>query len=309
MDAYLRESAALWTISQVKGMGRRSVNRLMTELLRVGLPLSEALRLSPFELAEHAPALENHTLAALQDITQEALDASASFIAALGDTMGTLTVQHPDYPQGWKRLLKDDAPPFLFYQGNIDLLKEAACAVVGRRKVSVQGEEVAEHCGAMIGEAGCVLVSGGASGVDMAGHNGALDRGHSSIAFLPQGIGSYELPHSWHKAAATGRLLLMSEYAPATGWHTAAALARNAFIAAQARLVCVVEPRKTGGSIATARHALDQGKPVLISTTGPLPADVEAAALPMEALPRMLEQLFEEEAFPEDLFGGQEAFS
>ena len=304
MDDYLRECATLWVISGVKGMGRRSINRMMRELQRVGISLREALSLGPYELAERAPALENHALAALQKVTENDLAEGAFLLEALSETVGIITLHHQDYPRQWKKMLKDDAPPFLYYQGNPELLKEPACAVVGRRKVSPEGAEKAFHCGARIAEAGCVLVSGGASGVDMAGHNGALDAGKSSIVLLPQGIHTYAIPDNWHRPADEGRLLLMSEYMPATGWHTAAALARNATIAAQARLVCVVEPRKTGGSIATARHAIQQGKAVLIPATDPLPADVEACALPMDELPRMLNEVMEMKEVSQDLFEG-----
>ena len=56
----------------------------------------------------------------------------------------------------------------------------------------------------------------------------------------------------------------LSEFPPDMGWETHAAVTRNATISAMSRLLCVIEPKKTGGSIRTARCALAQGKLVLV---------------------------------------------
>ena len=59
-------------------------------------------------------------------------------------------------------------------------------------------------------------------------------------------------------------MLLLSEFSPDAKWSTPGALTRNATIAALSRLVCVIEPGETGGSLRTARHALDQMKHVVV---------------------------------------------
>jgi predicted Rossmann fold nucleotide-binding protein DprA/Smf involved in DNA uptake len=66
------------------------------------------------------------------------------------------------------------------------------------------------------------------------------------------------------EAAEEGRAAIVSEFAPDSRWHTHAAVTRNATISALSRLVCVIEPRKTGGSVRTARCGLEQGKQVLV---------------------------------------------
>ena len=67
-------------------------------------------------------------------------------------------------------------------------------------------------------------------------------------------------------AVEDGRALLVSQFSPDAPWSTHGALTRNATIAALSRLVCVIEPGRTGGSIRTARHALEQGKTVMAYT-------------------------------------------
>jgi predicted Rossmann fold nucleotide-binding protein DprA/Smf involved in DNA uptake len=62
---------------------------------------------------------------------------------------------------------------------------------------------------------------------------------------------------------AQGRAVIVSQFAPDARWQTHAAVTRNATISALARMVCVIEPKKIGGSIRTARAAVAQGKRVL----------------------------------------------
>ncbi|HIJ66427.1 MAG TPA: hypothetical protein HPP77_10805, partial [Candidatus Hydrogenedentes bacterium] len=75
---------------------------------------------------------------------------------------------------------------------------------------------------------------------------------------------TYRPSRSVAKAVGQGAAVLVSEFPPDAPWETHAAVTRNAVISALARLVCVIEPRKTGGSIRTARIALNQGKSVLV---------------------------------------------
>ena len=135
------------------------------------------------------------------------------------------------------------------------------------------------------------VVSGGAAGVDWAAHDAALQSGGSTVIFLPQGILVYEMSSAWREAMDEGRLLLASEYLPDAPWRTYAAVSRNALIAAQARLVCVIEPRKQGGSLLTARHAVDQGKQVLVEPLGALPVPLQSCAAPLEQLAQALENV------------------
>lgn len=280
----LCEQAALWVISNAPGIGRRRLNRLVAALQRARLPLREALGRPVVDLAEKVPALESTALAALHHGSDADLQEALRCLTALPSTIHILTILDSHYPALWKKYLREESPPFLFFQGNPELLTQPSGAVVGRRQVSPEGARLAGRCGERIVEKDWVLVSGGATGVDTAGHDAALALGKTSIAMLPQGIATYGLSPLWRHALEEGRLLLMSEYLPYTGWSTQAALARNKMIAAQARLVCVIEPRSSGGSIATARHALAQGKPILVSANVPLPADVEEAAFPIDLL-------------------------
>src|SRR5690606_24865428 len=62
-----------------------------------------------------------------------------------------------------------------------------------------------------------------------------------------------------------GRAIVLSQFAPLSAWATHAAVTRNATIAALSRVVCVIEPRKAGGSMRTGRCALAIGRPVFVA--------------------------------------------
>ena len=289
----LRQNAVLWVLSRSEGIGKKRLNRLVSTLGRASVSLNDAVGMKTLELAERVPGLEPQALAALRHCGAKEIREAETLLLSLPGDICAVTLFSPLAPLRWKTMLREEAPPFLFLKGNASLLDRPACAVVGRREANDEEAGQAYRCGELIAEAGFVLVSGGAAGIDRAGHNGALDAGRSTIVCLPQGISTYALSPDWQKALEEGRLLLISEYLPFVGWSTPAALARNAYIAAQAWLVCVVAPRLQGGSIATARHALKQGKPALISATMPLPADVAAEARPQSLLPEYLKILQE----------------
>ncbi|MBM3288510.1 MAG: hypothetical protein FJY92_00005 [Candidatus Hydrogenedentes bacterium] len=73
---------------------------------------------------------------------------------------------------------------------------------------------------------------------------------------------TYTFPGYVRDALESDRCALISQFDPELTWQTHAAVTRNATIAALSKLVCVVEPKRMGGSMRTARNARDQGKPV-----------------------------------------------
>jgi DNA processing protein len=153
-------------------------------------------------------------------------------------------------------------PPIIFTKGPRDLLTKPAAAVVGARDPSNTGARIAADCAAFFAAQQIAVVSGGARGVDTRAHLAAIDARGQTIVVLPQGLLTYDAPAPISRAIEAGNALILSQFQPASPWETHAAVTRNATIAALARIVCVVEPRKTGGSIRTARVAIGLGKPV-----------------------------------------------
>jgi DNA processing protein len=167
----------------------------------------------------------------------------------------------------------DDPPAVVFWRGDLDHLAGMRVAVVGTRKATRYGLDVAEELGRELATAGIAVVSGLALGIDGAAHAGALGAdGAPPIAVVGSGLDHvYPRAHGplWRQVARSG--VILSEYplgAPAAAWQFPA---RNRLIAALADVVVVVESQATGGAMGTAMEAARRGVPVL-AVPGPVTA-------------------------------------
>ena len=143
--------------------------------------------------------------------------------------------------------------------------------VVGTRRASRYGLEVATWLGRDLVAAGVVVVSGMAAGIDAAAHRGALATG-STVAVLGSGV---DVCYPRSNAALYGEIAergsLVSEYPPGTTPAPWRFPARNRIIAGMALGVVIVEARRDGGAMITARLALEYGREVF-AVAGPVHA-------------------------------------
>jgi len=157
-----------------------------------------------------------------------------------------------------------DAPPLLFFLGDIHLLREPSVALVGSRSASAYGRERAFALARDLAEAGVSVVSGMALGIDGQAHAGALEAGGKTVAVLGCGVDVvYPRRHArlYERIAEQG--VLISEYPCGTRPDGFRFPARNRIIAGLCRGVVVVEATRKSGSLITARLALDQGREVM----------------------------------------------
>jgi DNA processing protein len=143
-----------------------------------------------------------------------------------------------------------------------DLLPSACVSVVGARRASSYGREVARLLGRDLAAAGMVVVSGLAFGVDACAHRGALETG-STVAVMGCGPDvAYPAAHrSLHRRISENGLVL-SELPPGTGAWRWSFPARNRIIAAMAGMTVVVEAAERSGSLITAEIAAKLGRAV-----------------------------------------------
>ncbi|MCG7288418.1 DNA-processing protein DprA, partial [Cellulomonas sp. ACRRI] len=184
----------------------------------------------------------------------------------LGEHGGVLLV--PGSP-AWPRRLDDlgpAAPLCLWLRGEPDLaaLAGRSVAVVGARAATPYGERVAGDLGAGLAERGATVVSGGAFGVDVAAHRGALAAGGRTVALLAGGI---DRPTPAGNLAVLERIVddggaLVAESPPGTSPSRARFLQRNRVIAALAGATVVVEAAWRSGALSTAARAAELFRPV-----------------------------------------------
>jgi DNA processing protein len=158
-----------------------------------------------------------------------------------------------------------DPPPGLFVRGAaaVALLDRPSVAVVGARACSHYGSSVATSLARELAEAGVVVVSGLARGVDAAAHRGALQAG-TTVAVLGCGIDrDYPRAHASLAAEIVREGLIVSEYAPGVEPAPWRFPARNRIVAGLTLATLVIEARERSGALITADLALDEGREVL----------------------------------------------
>ena len=139
-------------------------------------------------------------------------------------------------------------------------------AIVGTRRPTSYGMEVAEKLSRELVEAGATIVSGLAMGIDGRAHEAAVDAKGTTIAVLGSGLDDMSLFPPEHRGLAR-RIVesgnaLVSEYAPGTPAVKEHFPARNRIISGLSRGVIVVEARERSGALITARFALEQNRDV-----------------------------------------------
>jgi DNA processing protein len=156
-----------------------------------------------------------------------------------------------------------DPPAGLFVRGRDVCELAPRVAIVGARNCSPTGREVAREIAGGLAQAGVCVVSGGARGIDVAAHMGALAGGGSTVAVLGCGIDTvYPRQHRRLLEQISREFALVSEYPPGTPAEPFRFPARNRIVAALGRAVVIVEGALGSGSMITAVHALDVGREV-----------------------------------------------
>jgi DNA processing protein len=157
-----------------------------------------------------------------------------------------------------------DAPWALFGRGDAALLRrlapDEAVTVVGSRRASSYGREVARQLGSELAKADLVVVSGLAFGIDACAHRGAIDSG-LTVAVLGCGADvAYPAAHRslWRRIGESG--LVLSELPPGSGAWRWTFPARNRIMAALSGMTVVVEAAERSGSLITADLAADLGR-------------------------------------------------
>lgn len=173
----------------------------------------------------------------------------------------------PAYPAILSEL--SSAPTVLIAKGDTALMARPMVAIVGARNASAAACRFARMIGAGLGEAGYIVVSGLARGIDTAAHMGALQSG--TIGVIASGIDVYFPPEN---RALQDRLatehLVLSEYVPGTEPLARQFPHRNRIIAGLGQGTVVVEAAPRSGSLVTARLANEAGREVMAVPGSPL---------------------------------------
>ena len=172
-----------------------------------------------------------------------------------------LTWDDQGYPQSLKEI--EQPPPVLYLRGALLPDDDWAVAVVGTRRLTAYGRQVAEQVAGALAQNGITVVSGLARGIDGVAHQAAINAGGRTLAVLGNGVDRIYPPE--HRRLAEQIIIhggLLSDYAPGTAPDAANFPPRNRIISGLSRAVVVVEAGETSGALITASFAAQQGREV-----------------------------------------------
>ena len=180
--------------------------------------------------------------------------------------MDVTTFLDKDFPSILNHIY--NPPAILFMRGNRALLDKRLnrIAIVGARRCSLYGRNVARMLGKELGKYSTIIVSGGARGIDSHGHEGLLASQGYGIVVMGCGL-DIVYPRENSKLfdrVLANKGLLLSEYPPGTPPSAKHFPARNRIISGLSRGVIVVEAKGSSGSLITADMAVSEGRDVFV---------------------------------------------
>jgi len=166
-----------------------------------------------------------------------------------------------EYPAALQEIY--DPPLVLYARGKTELLSAPSLAIVGTRRPTFYGLQMAEGLASDLGSRGLAVVSGLARGIDAAAHRGCLESGGSTIAVLGCGIDVvYPREHRQLTERILQNGLLLTEFPPGTSPSPQNFPVRNRIISGMALGALIVEASEYSGSLITARLAMEQNREV-----------------------------------------------
>ncbi|MBR5973317.1 MAG: DNA-protecting protein DprA [Paludibacteraceae bacterium] len=159
-----------------------------------------------------------------------------------------------------------DHPFLLYYKGDLSALHYPCIAIVGTRHPSAQGEKASFYLAEQFAKEEMCIVSGLALGCDTYGHQGALNAGGRTIAFLAHGLDTIFPPENRKLAQniIDNKGLLLSEYPIGTPFSKYNFISRDRLQAGLSLATVVIQTGTEGGTMHVAKATLKAGKPLYV---------------------------------------------
>lgn len=201
-----------------------------------------------------------------KEVSEEKINDFKNYINSNG--IGYITIKSKEYPEMLRHI--EEPPYVLFYKGNLELLKERSGAVIGARKCTQYGIEVAKIISRELSENNITVVSGLAAGIDSIAHKIALEYSGKTIGILGCGIDViYPKNNKYLYEKVIKEGLLISEFLPKTPPMAYNFPRRNRIISGISDKVIIVEGTKKSGTLITVDYALSIGKEIM-AVPGPV---------------------------------------
>ena len=237
------------------GLGARMAGKLLQEFGSPEAIFSASLTALEARRLPGAVAQAIHTRQPLSDAAKE-----LAMVQAAGCRL--LTWDEPEYPRRLREIY--DPPTLLYVRGNVELLGRHLISIVGARRPTPYGNQMAERLGRDLADRGLVITSGLARGIDSCAHKGALSSPTgATIGVLGCGIDVvYPKENKKIFGEIEQRGAIISEFPMGTFPAPQNFPIRNRIIAGMSLGVVVVEGAQYSGSLITARLAMEFGREV-----------------------------------------------
>ncbi len=240
--------------ARVRGIGPARLRKLLTHFGS----LERAWQAAPFDLS-HA-GLDDKSVGALMSAQRE-LHPDRELETVLRAGITALCWDDPGYPVLLKTL--NDPPPVLFVRGALLELDQLALAIVGTRKPTLYGREVAAVLAGEMARNSVTVVSGLARGIDAAAHQAALSSGGRTVAVIACGADQvYPPDHRILAERIAEHGAVVSDYPVGSPPEPGNFPPRNRIISGLSLGTVVVEADERSGALITAGFAAEQGRDV-----------------------------------------------
>ena len=194
-------------------------------------------------------------------LSLRSVDVDAEERLMIAHNVRAVILGRDDYPLRLTEIA--DAPPLLYFRGEITPADSNSIAIVGSRACTSYGLKTAERIAASLARAGWTVISGLARGIDGAAHKGALDAGGRTLAVLAGGLARIYPPEHAELADAVAKQGCLITETPMTVQPQPGMFpARNRIISGLCRGVVVIEANAKSGALITVDHAAEQGREV-----------------------------------------------
>ena len=242
------------SISRIPGIGRVKISQLLDHFTT----LEHAWKASAGDLKKSGldpKTVENIVNLRTRIAPDEEMDSLKKY------KIKVFTCNSADYPQRLKEIY--DYPPVLYVRGNLLPQDECCLAVVGTRRATVYGRQVAEEIVTDLARNGITIVSGLARGIDSVAHRAALEAGARTVAVFACGL---DIVYPAENAKLAREIMehgaLVSEYPLGIKPKADNFPRRNRIMSGLSLGVLVVEAGESSGALITAKQALDQNREV-----------------------------------------------
>ncbi|UCC80977.1 MAG: DNA-processing protein DprA [Candidatus Zixiibacteriota bacterium] len=250
------ENLAIWALSAIEGIGFTRIRLLIGRFGKASTVFEQTVQ----SLMDIDSLNERVARSILKPKDWDVIE--KEFIESFPENSEFVAITDENYPEKLREI--PDPPPYLYFSGQLNVLKGPCLAVVGSRKPSDYGQRIARNMVGELAASGITIVSGLAYGIDSTAHEAALRSGGRTVAVFGNSLDIiYPAGNRRLANEIKDKGCLVSEFPRGTQPEPYNFPVRNRIISGLSDGVLVVEAREKSGALITANHALNQGRDVL----------------------------------------------